>query len=221
MRKMFLKYLAVIMLIAMICILILNNYITGMIAEQYIEQQAKSTVNQVIEKIESSETETQELKARLSEDYLTRCRAFLYMAESNPEILTDTEELKNITDLLNVDELHIIGRDGKITNSSVDGYIGYDMSADPQSAEFLTLFEEDSSGELVQDIMPNGAEGREFQYVGLVMSDKEHILQIGMKPERYLQELKKSNLSNFIENSADKSTGIFIKIGRASCRERV
>ena len=210
MRKMFLKYLAVIMLIAMICILILNNYITGMIAEQYIEQQAKSTVNQVIEKIESSETETQELKARLSEDYLTRCRAFLYMAESNPEILTDTEELKNITDLLNVDELHIIGRDGKITNSSVDGYIGYDMSADPQSAEFLTLFEEDSSGELVQDIMPNGAEGREFQYVGLVMSDKEHILQIGMKPERYLQELKKSNLSNFIENSADKSTGIFI-----------
>lgn len=210
MRKMFLRYLAVIMLIAMICIIILNNFITGKIGNQYVEQQAKSSVYQVIEKIKSSETEIEELKVRLSEDYLTRCRAFLYMAESNPGILTDTEELKNITDLLNVDELHVIGRDGKITNSSVEGYIGFDMSSDPQSAEFLELFEEDSSGQLVQDIMPNGAEGREFQYVGLVMSDREHILQIGMKPERYLQELKKSNLSNYIENSADKNMSIFI-----------
>ncbi|MGN0695745.1 MAG: diguanylate cyclase domain-containing protein [Oscillospiraceae bacterium] len=217
MRKMFLRYLVVIMLIAMIFIIILNNYITGMIAEQYVEQQAKSTVNQVIEKIDSTETETEELKARLSVDYLTRCRAFLYMAESSPEILTDTDELKNITALLNVDELHVIGRDGKITNSSVDRYIGYDMADSPQSAEFLLLFDEDSSGQLVQDIMPNGEEGREFQYVGLVMSDRQHILQIGIKPERYIQELKNNNLSNFIENSADKNTCIFIinkKTGR-------
>ncbi|MGN1417151.1 MAG: diguanylate cyclase domain-containing protein [Oscillospiraceae bacterium] len=210
MRKMFFRYLAVIMLIAMIFIIILNNYITGMIGEKYIEQQAKGTIYQVIEKIKSSETETEELKARLSEDYLTRCRAFLYMAESNPEILTDTDELKRITELLNVDELHVIGRDGKIINSSVDRYIGFDMSSDPQSAEFLGLFEEGSSGKLVQDIMPNGVEGREFQYVGLVMSDREHILQIGMKPERYIQELKKSNLSNYIENSAEKNSSIFI-----------
>lgn len=217
MRKMFLKYLVVIMLIAMIFIIILNNYITGVIAEQYMEQQAKSTVNQVVEKIVTSETEAEELKRRLSEDYLTRCKAFLYMAESNPEILTDTDELKNITDLLNVDELHVIGRDGKITNSSVDRYIGYDMANSPQSAEFLALFEEGSTGKLVQDIQPNGVEGREFQYVGLIMSDREHILQIGMKPERYISELKKSNLSNFIENSADKNTSIFIinrKTGR-------
>lgn len=210
MRKMFIKYLVVIMLIAMICIIILNSVITDNFAQQYIVQQAVGTIGQVVEKIHINEAEAEDLKKRLSVDYLTRCRAFRYIAESNPGILTDTEELKNITDLLNVDELHVIGRDGKIVNSSVDGYIGYDMASESQSAEFLELFDEDSSGELVQSIQPNGVDGREFQYVGVIMSDGETILQIGMKPERYLQELRKNNLSNFISNSVDDGTQIFI-----------
>lgn len=198
------------MMIAMLCIIILNSFITNNIAEQYIAQQAISTINQVVEKLKANESETKELKKRLSEDYLTRCKAFRYIAEKNPEVLTDTEELKNITDLLNVDELHVISRDGLIVNSSVDGYIGYDMASSPQSAEFLSLFDEDSSGELVQSIQPNGAEGREFQYVGLVTSDGEHLLQIGMKPERYLQELRNNNLSNFVSNSVGEDSQIFI-----------
>ena len=184
MKKMFVKYLLAVIAAAMICIIFINNYLTEEITEEYALREAKDSIFQMLSRMESNEQEIAEITDRLNQDYLTRCRSFRYIAELDSSTFTDSEKLKQIKELLNVDELHVIDRTGYIIASTVDEYMGYDMTSSPQSDEFLELFDEPYS-ELVQDIRPAGASGAGCQYVGVSTSDCEYVLQVGMKPGRY------------------------------------
>lgn len=209
MKKMFVKYLLAVIAAAMICIIFINNYLTEEITEEYALREAKESISQMLSRMESNEQEIAEITDRLNQDYLTRCRSFRYIAELDNTVFTDSEKLKQIKDILNVDELHVIDRTGYIIATTVDEYMGYDMTSSIGSDEFLELFDAPYS-ELVQDIRPAGVSGAGCQYVGVSTSDCKYVLQVGMKPERTLQSLKKNDLSNFISNATDTDKDLFI-----------
>ncbi len=211
MRKMFIKNLTVVLLCAMFGVILANVLITNKLAENYANREAHNTVSQVLSKIEANNTEIEETKKILEKDYLTRCKAFRYMTETNPLLLSDSEELKKAAELLSVDELHVINEEGFIINTTNSKYLGYDMKSADQSIEFMKLFL-GLQTELVQDIMPTGYDGDEFQYTGVVTNDKKYVLQVGMKPERYLDVTEQSSLSGFISKTAIPNADNYVYI---------
>lgn len=194
MRKVFLLSLVSVMMIALLSVIAVNNNYHIKLSEKNAVLDAQNTITQLITRIESNAEEQEELYDSLTEDYLIRCHSLQYMIENNPDILEDSSKLEQIRKLLNVDEIHVIDENGFIAYSTNSKYPGFDMSSSTQSAEFLSLLDE-SDGELVQEMQPNGAENKLFQYIGVSRRDRKGVIQIGLRPDRYISAQNRTSLT--------------------------
>ncbi|MBQ8568241.1 MAG: sensor domain-containing diguanylate cyclase [Oscillospiraceae bacterium] len=194
MRKVFLLSLVSAMMIALLSIIAVNYNYNIKLSEKNTVQDARNTITQLITRIESNEKEQKALYDSLAEDYLIRCHSLQYIIENNPEVIEDNNQLEHLLSVLNVDEIHIIGENGLITHSTNSEYIGFDMNSSPQSAEFVELMNV-PDGELVQEMQPNGAENKIFQYIGVARQDCKGVIQIGLRPDRYISAQNRTSLT--------------------------
>jgi len=211
MRKTFLNYLSVVMVIAMFItigsIFILRSYSS----QNSMKETSLLKMEQVYQIITSNNNEIEAIKQSTNEDYITRTKAFAYMINKNPEILEDIQELELIKDTLNVDELHVIDSDGILKWGTVPEYYNLDFRNSNQTSEFLPALT-DKNFEYAQEIQPNASKGILFQYVGVARLDKPGIVQIGLRPERVENLIKSNDLSKVL-SKIDTSDGFkFIAI---------
>lgn len=211
MRKTFLNYLSVIMVIAMLItvgsIFILRSYSS----QNSMKETSLLKMEQIYQIITSNNNEIEAIKQSTNEDYITRTKAFAYMINKNPEILEDTQELELIRNTLNVDELNVIDSDGILKWGTVSEYYNLDFRNSNQTSAFLPALT-DKNFEYAQEIQPNASKGILFQYVGVARLDKSGIVQIGLRPERLEKLIENNDLSKVL-SKIDTSDGFkFIAI---------
>ena len=121
---------------------------------------------------------------------IAKTRAFALLIKEKPSILQDSEELKLIRRKLDVDELHVSDKTGKLIASLVhdsyhgkDNYLGFNLAKEEQSRVFMKAVT-DPGFEFVQKPQFNGAEGKMFQYTGVARPDEPGVVQVGYSPER-------------------------------------
>lgn len=192
-QKIFTRMFCGVMAVALIFMLTLGYFTQSRNAERHMLENSRLKLDQIARTLETNDAELRELTASLNEDYLTRCRAFAYILQKDPSVLRDQDALNRIKALLNVDELHVINGDGILFAGTVPKYFGMDFRTTDQTAEFLQILDHPGTV-LVQEVRPNGAEKKMFQYVGVARQDAPGIVQIGLAPKRLLEAQRRMGI---------------------------
>lgn len=194
MQKLFTRYISIVIIISSVIISIIAWQSLERIEIVSAENTMKQRLVQLCEKFDSNKKELKTLTDNLHADYLTRAYAFAYVIQKNPEVINSLSELEKIKNLLQVDELHVIDKNGILIAGSIPKYIGMDFRSTKQTSEFLQILEH-KKDELIQDIQPNGAEQKIFQYIGVRRQDQEGIVQIGISPTTLLEAQKRNEIA--------------------------
>lgn len=207
MQKTFIKYTFLIVTVAIFLILFINFIFTwhALESQQYDSFQTK--IDQVIHTMENNQQELSVLNENLDEDYLTRAKAAAYVLDRQKEVSMDVKEMQYLAKLLNVDEVHLIDKNGIIVSASVSKYIGIDMADHAQTRPFLDLMEsEEEDPYLIQEAQPNAAENKMMKYVGVARKTKKGVVQVGFEPVRQL-EAEARNTYEYIFSKFPTDTG--------------
>lgn len=208
MQKKFIKAASIIIAAAMIVTLMIVFVFQTSISHVNGRDQLDYLLDDIEQCLLDNEEQIEQLKESTGEDYLARARAFAYMIEENPNILTSSQKLNEIMTLLDVDELHVTDEDGVIRWGTVSAYYGFDMATSDQTLPFMALLA-DKSMELAQEPQPNGAEGILFQYIGVSRRDKTGIVQVGMQPTRLEAALASTEIGVVLETYIENDEGVF------------
>lgn len=208
MKKAITIRLCVVIAVSMIATAFLSYYLQIKSAKEVVYMNALLRINQVKEILEKNKTEIEELKKNLKEDFFIRAKAAAYIIQNQPELIGDLEETRKIAALLQVDELHLFDKSGKLYAGSEPKYFNYTFESGEQMNFFLPMLE-DRTLQLCQDVMPNTAESKQMQYIAVWQEDGEGIVQIGMEPIRLMAAMEKNELSH-IFNMMTTESGITI-----------
>lgn len=193
MQKIFMKFTIVVTTIAIMSILLINFAVKAISLEKQQLKTFQTKIVQVIHMLKNNQAELDSIVRNLDEDYLTRAKAAAYVLDKNRAALNDTAELKNLASLLDVDEIHVTGKEGIIKYSTVPQYIGLDFHFGTQMKEFLPLIEsDDPEAYLIQQAMPNTAEAKMMKYIGVARRDEKGMVQVGLEPVRQLEAQEKN-----------------------------
>lgn len=134
----------------------------------------------------------------VTEEYKQTC---LHNAEvidriivGHPDALENIEELRQIAQIVEVDEIHFFDQSGCIYAGTHPEYYGYTFDSGEQMRFFKPLLT-DKTLQLVQDITPNTAVGKIMQYSALWSKSGDFIVQIGMEPVSVMKVTEKNQLS--------------------------
>ncbi len=131
------------------------------------------------------------------EGALAKARAVAALVWENHNIATNSEALQHVKRILDVDEVCV--SDEKIIVGSIpDTYLNFDMSSNPQSAEFVpAIYSKDF--EYVQ-VPRENAFKKIVQYAGVSRLDKPGIIQISYTPTRLIAAEKVADFSYIADN---------------------
>lgn len=182
MKKIFTKKLFIYMLAAFVVTIIAIFAIQTVIIRNNNSVSSQNKLQDVKEKLADNEENIKRLTDNLGQDNLAKTRALADMLAADPSIADNKKKLNEIKDRLMVNELHIIDEKGIITSSTVDAYVGFDMTSGEQSNAFMVIVD-DPTIEIVQEPQVNVAEGVVVQYIGVARSDAKGFVQVGVQPE--------------------------------------
>ncbi len=193
MKKYIVVRLMILVLFLIILLLSLGTY--GMLHTVYVNffDEAYGQISQIQEILLENDKAVDELQEDLKEDFLIRANTVAYMIQDNQEIIYDIEQLEHITELLQIDEIHLFTPEGEIYSGTVPDYYGFTFESGAQMQFFAPMLD-DYELELAQDVTPNTAEGKEMQYVAVWSEDRQHIVQIGIEPLRLLEAMETTEI---------------------------
>lgn len=135
---------------------------------------------------------------KIKDEYTQRCfhaaKTVSRIIDRDAKTLYSLNELKEIATEVEVDEIHIFDREGKIFSGTEPQYYGYTMDSGEQMSFFKPMLA-DKSLMLVQEITENTAEAKLMQYSAVWSDSGEFIVQIGMNPLNVLKVTEKNELS--------------------------
>ncbi len=213
------KYIVtrLVVLVLMITGVLLTVGAFGMLNTAYTEfnNEAIGQISQVEEILSENDEEAAQVQEELKEDFLIRANAAAYMIQYNQNAIYDIEELERITELLQIDEIHLFTPEGEIYSGNVPEYYGFTFDSGEQMSFFMPLLG-DYDLELAQDVTPNTAEEKEMQYVAVWSKDKQHIVQIGIEPLRLLEAMEATEISYVFSRLAITEDSAFFAIDATS-----
>lgn len=213
MKKQIAKKLSLFVLAILIVLVIVNGIFQGIEVTNSIQESSLSTIEQIEDILIRNDRSLETLTDSLKDEYIIKAQTAAYIIE-NVELNT-TEEYQQLAELINVDEIHIFNTEGMIYQGSEEKYFGYDFSSGEQMAFFLPLLE-DKSLTLCQDITPNTAEEKLMMYIATWTDDGNNIVQIGLEPERILEEQSQNELSYIFANMPTSEDTILFAIDMTS-----
>ena len=185
------KKMAIFMVIVILFFALLILALHKQAYNRNISQLEFTQINQILRENQYELTYIQQEYRRTC---LYNAEAIAYIIQHYPESSDSIESLEKVAEFLEVDEIHIFDKTGRIVNGTNPEY--YNMTFD--SGEQIGFFKpmlEDKKLRLCQDITPNTAENRPMQYSAVWSEDGEFILQVGMEPVNVLKVTKKNELS--------------------------
>lgn len=182
MKKIFTKSLSVYMLVAFLFTITAVFVLQTVVSQRNNTSSSMAKLEDVKAKLAGNEESIEKLTENLSEDNLAKTRAFADIIAADPSVLKSAAKLNEIKERLMVNELHVINKEGIITESTIEAYVGFDMKSGEQSNAFMVIAD-DASIEIVQEPQVNVAEGVVMQYIGVARKDAPGLVQVGVRPE--------------------------------------
>lgn len=211
MKKIFTKWLFIYMIAAFILTVTAVFVLQTVITQRNNTSSSESKLEDVKEKLAVNDENVATLTENLSADNLAKARAFADMLAENRGIANNKEKLNEIKDRLQVNELHIIDEKGIITSSTIDEYLGFDMTSGEQSNAFMVIVD-DPSIEIAQEPQGNVAEGVVMQYIGVARKDAKGFVQVGVQPEVLEKTLASTQIDVVLKNIDFGETGYIYAI---------
>lgn len=160
---------------------------------------SKVLLDRVFAVLDKNDQSEEELIESLKDDYIVRAKAVSYIVDAKPQVENDVEELQKIAKLMSVDEIHLFDETGCITSGSVPKYFGYSFDSGTQMSYFKPMLT-DKSLTMCQDVTPNTSEGKAMMYSITWNEAGTMMVQVGLKPQRLLDELKQNEISTVVSD---------------------
>ena len=160
---------------------------------------SKVLLDRVFTVLDKNDQSEEELIESLKDDYIVRAKAVSYIVDAKPQVENDVEELQKIAKLMSVDEIHLFDETGCITSGSVPKYFGYSFDSGTQMSYFKPMLT-DKSLTMCQDVTPNTSEGKAMMYAITWNEAGTMMVQVGLKPQRLLDELKQNEISTVVSD---------------------
>lgn len=193
-KKIVVRYLRRITLLMVAAILIVA-FVAQILNEQRQARESSAAIFCQIEQIlTENQNELIELKEEYSQTCLRNAEAIAYIIQCRPSVLKSVDELKKIAEFMEVDEIHIFDKTGRIFTGTHPQYYNYTFDSGEQIGFFKPMLK-DKSLKLVQDIVPNTAENKMMQYSACWSENEEFIVQVGMEPVNVAKVTEKNELS--------------------------
>lgn len=157
-------------------------------------ENAMETLQQIEQVLEENQKELDEIQEEYRQTCLHNAEVIARIIEGNPEVVNDVNELKAIAASVEVDEIHIFDKTGRIYAGSHPQYFDYTFDSGEQMRFFKPMLK-DKSLKMVQEITPNTAENKLMQYSALWSENKKFIVQVGMEPVNVTKVTKKNEMS--------------------------
>jgi len=197
-RSGIIKYM--ILIAAVIMVVLLSVFLVLQIwGERHAaREEAKLMFSQIGQVLDENRREAEVTKADYSELCLENADTIAYIIEKDQSVAFDSNELKRIADMVNVDEIHIFDPSGMIVSGTHPQYYGYTFDSGEQMSFFKPLLS-DKSLRLCQEITPNTAEGKLMQYSALWSPNGQFIVEVGMEPVNVMRVTEKNELSHIFK----------------------
>lgn len=193
-KKIISTYMNRITWILVAVILVIALYSQRVNEQRRAYENATRTFSQIEQVLAENQKELEEIQEEYRQTCLYNAEAIARMIESDPDVLNSVQELREIADSMEVDEIHIFDKTGQIVTGTHPQYYGYTFDSGEQIMFFKPMLE-DKTLKLVQDIIPNTAEGKMMQYSALWSESGEFIVQVGMEPVNVMKVTEKNELS--------------------------
>lgn len=193
-EKIISRYMRQVTCFLVIIILAIIVYIQITNEHRHAYESAVRTFYQIEQVLNQNQEELEEIQKSYSETCLHNVEAIAYMIEKEPSMLGSIAKLKNIAELMEVDEIHIFDKTGRIYAGTHPQYYDFTFDSGDQMRFFKPMLN-DKSLKLVQEITPNTAEAKMMQYSALWSKNEEFIVQIGMEPVNVMKASAKNELS--------------------------
>ena len=164
-----------------------------------VYQISKVLLDQAVDIIEKNQKNEDDMIQSLKEDYIVRAKAVSYIIDAKPEAEKNITELKKISDLMSIDEIHIFDKKGKIYSGTEPKYYGYSFDSGEQMAYFKPMLK-NKKLTMCQDVTPNTSEGKKMMYALVWNEAGDRMIQVGIEPVRLLQEVKQNEADAVVAN---------------------
>lgn len=164
-----------------------------------------------IGQIDAARQTVSSLQREFSDTAIEKARMTSYLIAADPSILDDSDELRYLRNLLNIEEIVVTDANGIITYCTEPSYIGFDMASTDQSAAFLPALQYPTF-EYVQEPQMNGIGTKVIQYAGVSRRDAAGLVQVGIYPEKLEEAEAAADISKLTTNYTIGNTGELIVI---------
>ena len=113
--------------------------------------------------VERNKESINDYNKTLKDDFIIRANSVSYIIENNEEYEGDTEKLKELSNALMVNEIHLFTPSGVIYSGTNPEYYGFSLFSGQQMSFFIPLLS-DTKLSLCQAITPHKAEGKLMMY---------------------------------------------------------
>lgn len=193
-RNIISRYMRIVTLLLVVLFLVGIFYFQAVNERRRAYISAMETFCQIEQVLGENKEELADIKQEYRKTCLHNAEAIAYIIEDNPSVLDSVEELKKIATMIEVDEIHIFDKTGRIFSGTHPLYYDFTFDSGDQMSFFKPMLE-DKSLSLVQDITPNTAEKKMMQYSALWSHDGKFIVQVGMEPVNVMKVTEKNELS--------------------------
>ncbi len=198
-KKSQMKIVYIVTIMTGVVMLIIQLIISNINNRREAESTTKAYVLQTEKILENNEREEAALLASLKEDYIVLSKAVAYYLDKYPDAVNDVTELNKVAELMSIDEIHIFDETGTIIASTNPAYLGYNFDSGEQISYFKPMLS-DKSLSMCQDVTPNTAEGHPMMYAITWNEAGTQMVQIGIEPVRLLEEIKKNEIQEVIND---------------------
>ena len=195
MRKTFLVWLFVFMMVAFVSALIISFSVLTTQASENARVLILVKIEDVEKQIHLNQKNLLSIRQEADENALAKAEAAAEMIALNPLILDDPTLMERLRAILDVDEIHISDENGILIAGTVSAFFGYDYASADQSSAFLPAIS-NPSFRFAQDPLPRGIDQVLFQYVGVGRKDNPGIVQIGYTPDKLIRAMEVADIRN-------------------------
>ncbi|MDA3958668.1 HAMP domain-containing protein [Oceanispirochaeta sp.] len=158
---------------------------------------AQSTVEDLLQQIDTVEEDTEKLKNALNNNFLRIARSIAYAVDKNPDLLS-TKTMQEMAASIGIDEIHVVDSRGILFAGSVPDFFGFDFSTNEQTKPFLRMLT-NPKAKLAQNPQIRAVDGVLFQYIGVPLPSGTGLVQIGVTPKELQNLLESSSNQNIME----------------------
>lgn len=193
-KKIISRYMVKVTCILVILILIMLVYVQISTEKRRAQEDTARTFSQIESVLKENQQELAELEEEYRQTCLHNAEVVARIIEGDPEALNSVEELREIAKSVEIDEIHVFNKKGRIYAGTHPQYFGCTFDSGEQIGFFKPMLK-DKTLKLVQDITPNTAEEKPMQYSAVWSESRKFIVQVGVKPVNVMKVTEKNELS--------------------------